>query len=93
MNLSTDLAGKIVVVTGAGAGIGRASSLLFARNGCTLIAVDVDESAVNDVAGKARKMGAQAEAFRADVSDAAAVHTEHFRGLCTKAYSMFADNA
>jgi NAD(P)-dependent dehydrogenase (short-subunit alcohol dehydrogenase family) len=75
MNLSTDLAGKIVVVTGAGAGIGRASSLLFARNGCTLIAVDVDESAVNDVAGKARKMGAQAEAFRADVSDAAAVHT------------------
>jgi meso-butanediol dehydrogenase/(S,S)-butanediol dehydrogenase/diacetyl reductase len=73
MDLSTDLAGKVVIVTGAGAGIGCASALLFARNGCTLIAVDLDESTVHEVAGKARKIGAQAEGMRADVSDAAAV--------------------
>jgi NAD(P)-dependent dehydrogenase (short-subunit alcohol dehydrogenase family) len=36
------LAGKICIVTGAGSGIGRASALLFAAEGATVIAADLD---------------------------------------------------
>jgi NAD(P)-dependent dehydrogenase (short-subunit alcohol dehydrogenase family) len=36
------LAGKICIVTGAGSGIGRASSLLFAAQGATVVAADLD---------------------------------------------------
>jgi len=38
------LEGKSVVITGAGSGIGRAASLLFAREGAKLIIVDRSES-------------------------------------------------
>ena len=39
------LAGKICIITGAGSGIGRASALLFAREGATVIAADIDGGA------------------------------------------------
>src|SRR6058998_1116631 len=38
------LEGKSVIITGAGSGIGRAASLLFAKEGAKLIAVDRSES-------------------------------------------------
>jgi NAD(P)-dependent dehydrogenase (short-subunit alcohol dehydrogenase family) len=38
------LEGKSVIITGAGSGIGRAASLLFAKEGARLIAVDRSES-------------------------------------------------
>jgi len=37
------LEGKISVITGAGSGIGRATSLLFAREGARVVCVDKDE--------------------------------------------------
>jgi len=38
------LDGKTAVVTAAGAGIGRATSEAFAREGCRVVATDIDES-------------------------------------------------
>jgi NAD(P)-dependent dehydrogenase (short-subunit alcohol dehydrogenase family) len=38
------LAGKVCIVTGAGSGIGRASALLFAEEGATVVAADIDTS-------------------------------------------------
>jgi NAD(P)-dependent dehydrogenase (short-subunit alcohol dehydrogenase family) len=38
------LAGKVCIVTGAGSGIGRASALLFAAEGATVVAADIDPS-------------------------------------------------
>jgi NAD(P)-dependent dehydrogenase (short-subunit alcohol dehydrogenase family) len=39
------LAGKVCIVTGAGSGIGRASALLFAEEGATVVAADIDADA------------------------------------------------
>ena len=58
---------KSVIITGAGSGIGRAASLLFAKEGARLIAVDRAES-VNDTVGEIRKAGGTAQAVMADTS-------------------------
>jgi len=39
-----NVAGKVVVITGAGAGIGRATALMFAANGAKVVVTDVDEA-------------------------------------------------
>lgn len=58
------LAGKTIVVTGAGQGIGRASSQLFHREGARVVAVDIDP----------RKMAAlECDTFAADLLDDAAI--------------------
>jgi len=59
------LAGKSVIITGAGSGIGRAATLLFAKEGARLIAVDRTE-AVKDVVAEVKQAGGTAEALTAD---------------------------
>ncbi|HEV2888160.1 MAG TPA: SDR family NAD(P)-dependent oxidoreductase [Jatrophihabitans sp.] len=67
----TSLAGKVVVVTGAGSGIGRALALAAARRGARLALSDIDEAGL---AGTVRLLGgAPARADRLDVRDRAAV--------------------
>lgn len=63
-------AGKSVLITGAGSGIGRAAAVAFAGEGARVVVCDV-----NDVEGEAtvatlRKSGAEAEFVHADVSRA-----------------------
>ena len=59
------LEGKSVIITGAGSGIGRAATLLFAKEGAKLIAVDRTE-AVKEVVAEVKKAGGTAEALTAD---------------------------
>jgi NAD(P)-dependent dehydrogenase (short-subunit alcohol dehydrogenase family) len=59
------LGGKSVIITGAGSGIGRAASLLFAKEGARLIAVDRAE-AVKETVEQVRQAGGTAEAVMAD---------------------------
>lgn len=70
---ASELGGKVAVVTGAARGIGRATALAFARAGATVGLLDVDEAGVRAVADEIRAAGGAAGAYRADVSDAAAV--------------------
>jgi NAD(P)-dependent dehydrogenase (short-subunit alcohol dehydrogenase family) len=42
------LKGKVALITGAGSGIGRQSALLFAKEGASIVAVDVNEQAARD---------------------------------------------
>ena len=60
------LKGKVALITGAGSGIGRQSALLFAKEGASVVAVDVNEQAARDTA----KAIANCLAVTADVSKA-----------------------
>ncbi|KVU19977.1 short-chain dehydrogenase [Burkholderia ubonensis] len=62
--------GKVAVVTGAGSGIGRCAALAFAREGATIVAVDIDTAGAERTALLVRLIGAQAHAKRADVGSA-----------------------
>src|SRR6201994_5031975 len=59
------LEGKSVIITGAGSGIGRAASLLFAKEGAKLIAVDRSES-VQETEKLVSDAGGTIEAMRLD---------------------------
>ena len=49
------LQGKVAIVTGAASGIGRASALLFAREGAKVLAVDREAGALNETVAKGRR--------------------------------------
>lgn len=66
---------KVVLVTGAASGIGRACVERMAGEGARVACVDVQSEAVEETARLARAQGSQALAWVCDVSDPASVHT------------------
>jgi NAD(P)-dependent dehydrogenase (short-subunit alcohol dehydrogenase family) len=62
------LEGKVALITGAGSGIGRESTLLFAAEGAAVLAVDVNGEAAAAAVAEAVQAGGRATAFPADVS-------------------------
>jgi NAD(P)-dependent dehydrogenase (short-subunit alcohol dehydrogenase family) len=66
----TRLAGKVAIVTGAGSGIGRASALLFAANGATVVVVDVREAKAQQCVDEIIAANGAALALGIDVSKA-----------------------
>ena len=58
---------KVALITGGGSGIGKASCLLFAREGAKVVAVDLKKETAE---ATAREIGSHARAFAADVSKA-----------------------
>ncbi len=61
--------GRIVVITGAGAGIGRAEALLFAAEGARVVVNDVSADGAHAVVEEVRAAGGEAVASTDDVSD------------------------
>src|SRR4051794_5365818 len=66
--MSALLAGKVVVVTGGGHGIGRAYCLGIARGGGKLVVADLDGPAAERVAGEITRAGGDALAVETDVA-------------------------
>ena len=62
------LNGKVAIVTGAGSGIGRAITLLFAAEGASVAVLDVSDAQGEAVVAEVESAGGTAAFFRCDVS-------------------------
>jgi NAD(P)-dependent dehydrogenase (short-subunit alcohol dehydrogenase family) len=71
--MSDALRDKTTIVTGAGSGIGRAATQLFAEHGAQVAALDVDEERGQAVVDGLRDQGRDVRFFTTDVSQARAV--------------------
>ena len=69
--MTTEIAGKVALVTGGGSGIGRESALLFAAEGAAVVVADVTDDAGEETAAMVRANGGRATFVHADVSRAA----------------------
>ena len=63
------LQGRATIVTGAGAGIGRAIAIEFASEGAAILAADVDLQSARDTASMIEAGGGRALSIQADVSE------------------------
>jgi 2-keto-3-deoxy-L-fuconate dehydrogenase len=68
--MERSLHGKTCLVTGGASGIGRETSLLFAREGARVVVVDIDGDAAEQTAAAIRDIGGECSPFQADVADA-----------------------
>jgi NAD(P)-dependent dehydrogenase (short-subunit alcohol dehydrogenase family) len=68
--MSQKLAGRIALVTGGGGGIGRATSLAYAREGAKVVVVDINGAAAREVAEAIRAVQGEAIDIETDVSRA-----------------------
>jgi NAD(P)-dependent dehydrogenase (short-subunit alcohol dehydrogenase family) len=66
--MSGRLADKVVLITGAGMGIGRAAALLFAAEGARIVVGDIDEKAGTDTVAAIEREGGKALAVTGDVA-------------------------
>ena len=64
------LEGKVAVVTGGSSGIGRATSVAFAREGARVVVSDVNIGGGEETVGMVKKQGGEALFVKADVSRA-----------------------
>ncbi len=74
--LSRSVSGRVVVITGAASGMGRAMAHLFADEGAKVGLIDRTEGGIHMVSNELERAGHEAGSFAsctADVSDAAAV--------------------
>lgn len=65
---------KVALVTGAGQGIGRGIALRLAKDGASLMLVDVNAEALEAVAAEVRALGRKVATFVADIADRAQVY-------------------
>lgn len=63
-----EIAGKVAVVTGAGSGVGRATSLRLASEGASVIVADVSEDGGRETVHQIDAVGGHASFVRTDVA-------------------------
>jgi len=66
--------GKTIVITGAASGIGRATALIFAREGANVVCTDINGDGAKETAAQINAKGAQALAITTDVTSRAQVN-------------------
>jgi NAD(P)-dependent dehydrogenase (short-subunit alcohol dehydrogenase family) len=67
------LAGKSIIVTGAGTGLGKTSALLMAEHGARIAIIDNDSALGQETLGEIRQAGGEAFFLETDVTDPAQV--------------------
>jgi NAD(P)-dependent dehydrogenase (short-subunit alcohol dehydrogenase family) len=88
------LAGKTAVITGGAAGMGRATSLAFVREGARVAILDIQKEAGDETVQMIRSMGGTAEFIETDVSKADQVDAAFDRvGEIFGAYNVLFNHA
>ncbi|WP_207458617.1 SDR family oxidoreductase [Azospirillum sp. SYSU D00513] len=82
--MATGQLDKVVVITGASSGIGRATALEFARRGAAVILAARSHAALHEVAEECIDAGGRAMVVPTDVTDAAQV-----KALAQRAFDAF----
>ncbi|MDO8902193.1 MAG: SDR family NAD(P)-dependent oxidoreductase, partial [Phenylobacterium sp.] len=72
-NTQDALFGRVIAITGASAGVGRATALAAARAGASLLLMARSQTALEAVADEARALGVRVHVAPLDVADAEAV--------------------
>jgi len=75
---------KVILITGALTGIGRATAIAFAREGAHVVVCGRHDDAGNSLVTELRSIGAEAEYIRADVR-----HEDDVRGLVDRTVKRF----
>ena len=81
---NTRFTGKVVVITGAGSGIGRTAALAFAREGGCVVVGDINDADSAETARLIFSAGGDAASVRCDVRD-----PEQVQGLIARAVAEF----
>lgn len=79
--MASDFDGKVVVVTGAGSGIGREAAILFASRGAWVYGADLNERGLEETRALIERDGGKVGTMRMDVSNEAEVKTSFARIL------------
>lgn len=66
--MKVDLTNKTVIITGSGGAIGKATALMFARNGANIVVSDINEENGKITVGEIEALGRKAIFLKADVS-------------------------
>lgn len=66
---------KVSIITGSGAGIGRATAVKFAAEGARVIVCDIDVKGVEDAVAEIRQKGGEAIGFKLDVTNKAEIES------------------
>jgi NAD(P)-dependent dehydrogenase (short-subunit alcohol dehydrogenase family) len=78
------LENKVAIITGAGSGIGKEITLLFAREGCKIIASDISETRINELSNETASYQGNVKLFRGDITN-----PSHIDELITNALNAF----
>jgi NAD(P)-dependent dehydrogenase (short-subunit alcohol dehydrogenase family) len=78
------LEGKVALITGAASGFGRAASLLFSKEGASIVVVDIVARGGEETVKKIESDGGKATYFKADVSV-----TEDVKGMIKAAVNTY----
>lgn len=75
---------KVVIVTGAGSGIGRATAILFAKEGAKIVVADWSEEGGKETAEEIKNQGGEVVFVKTDVSKAEDV--EKMKNICLEKF-------
>lgn len=78
------LENKIALITGAGSGIGKEIMLLFAREGCKVIATDISESRISELEKETSSFEGNIKLLHGDICD-----PKHIEELVTNCLNSF----
>ena len=78
------LENKIAIITGAGSGIGKEITLLFAKEGCKVIASDISEVRINELENETAAYQGNVKLYKGDITN-----PNHTEELLTNALNSF----